>query len=363
MAAWVKGGAVDLDAAIGAAADLIAAARTPVIAGLCADLAAVRAAYRLAETAGASLDSVSGDHLYAELESLSAGGGMTTTAAETIGRADVVLALGQRPWDGGLLAEIAGTKPVRGRAAGAERALLSLGGPQNGGTRHVAYAAGSQGLAVALGHLRAFVKGHLAGDEAFSDLGKRLAAARYGVVVYDAGELGTLGVEMLQGLIRDLNEATRFFALPLADPFQGRAVLQLSAWTTGQAPRVGFGRALPEHDPWRFDSARQIAAGEADAALWLAALPAPRPAWLGSLPAIAVVGEGSPEAGPGTAEIVITVGVPGASTGGALWHERRGVVAFQEAASPAEAVTAADVLARIRASLLSKRPSKKAASC
>ncbi|WP_232629419.1 formyltransferase [Methylobacterium sp. Leaf118] len=354
MAAWVKGGAASLDAAVEAAADLLAKARVPVLAGLNADVGAVRAAYRLAETLGASLDPVSGRSLYAELGALSAGGAMTTTRAETTARADVVLVLGNRPWDGDLVGEIAAAPLSRGGAAGAERVLLSLGGPQNGAIRHVAYAAEAGGLPVALGHLRAFAKGHLAGEAAFADLAKRLFAAQYGVVIYDAEEVGELGVEMLQGLIRDLNESTRFFTLPLADPFQGRATVQLSAWTTGQAPRVGFGRHQPEHDPWRFDSARQIAAGEADAALWLAALPAPRPDWLGRLPTVAVVGEGSTEAAGETAEVVITVGVPGESVGGALWNQRRGVIAYVDAKVPTEAARAVDVLARIRDRLIEK---------
>ncbi|GJE76755.1 molybdopterin-binding domain-containing protein [Methylorubrum suomiense] len=354
MAAWVKGGAADVDAAVAAAADLLAAARVPVLAGLNADVAGLRAAYRLAETLGASLDPVAGNSIYAELGALSAGGAMTTTRAETEARADVVLILGNRPWDGDLIAEIAAAPIRRGRAAGSERALLSLGGPQNGAIRHVAYGADEGGLAVSLGHLRAFAKGHLAGEAAFADLARRLFTAQYGVVIYDAEEVGEIGVEMLQGLIRDLNESTRFFSLPLADPFQGRAAVQLSAWTTGQAPRVGFGRSLPEHDPWRFDSARQIASGEADAALWLAALPAPRPDWLGKLPTIAIVGEGSTEAAGETAEIVITVGVPGETVGGALWNQRRGVIAYADATAPSEAETAAGVLARIRDRLIEK---------
>ena len=93
---------------------------------------------------------------------------------------------------------------------------------------------------------------------------------------------------------------------------------------------------------------------EADAALWLAALPAPRPDWLGKLPTVAIVGEGSTEAAGETAEVVITVGVPGESVGGALWNQRRGVIAYADATAPAEAETAADVLARIRDRLIEK---------
>ncbi|GLS42443.1 formyltransferase [Methylobacterium brachythecii] len=358
MAAWINGNAADTDAAVDAAATLLATARTPVFAGLSAELAAIRAAYRLADRIGASLDPAAGDGLYAELATIAAGGALTTTAPETLGRADTVLVIGNRPWAGDLVAEVAGSKPVRGRAAGEERSVLSLGGPANGASRHVAYGIGNASLDVAIGHLRAFVRGNLAAEEAFGELAKRLAAAKFGVVIYDAGEIGEAGTEMLLGLLKDLAETTRFFALPLADPFQGRAVTQLSAWTTGQAPRVGFGRHMPEHDPWRFDSARQVAAGEADAALWLASLPSPRPSWLGSLPAIAIVGEGSADARPETAEIVITVGVPGASAGGSVWNERRGVIGYVEATGHAVADTAAGVIAGI-----TKNIEKKGASC
>ncbi|KQO72067.1 formyltransferase [Methylobacterium sp. Leaf87] len=359
MAAWVKGGATDADAAVEAAATLLAAARTPIVAGLCAELSAVRAAYHLADAIGASVDPVAGTSLYAELGSLSRTGGMLTTPAETTGRADAVLIVGNAPWDRPIVGELAKSAPTRGRAAGAERTLLSLGGPGNGATRHVAYPAEAGGLAVSVAHLRAYLKGHLAGETAYGDLAKRLAAAQYGVVLYDAAELGELGVEMLQGMVKDLNEVTRFFALPVSDPFQGRALLQLAAWITGQAPRVGFGRHVPEHDPWRFDSARQIAAGEADAALWLASLPAPRPDWLGTLPAIAIVGEGSPEATGDAAEIVIAVGVPGESAGGALWNDRRATVTYAPPTGPSAELTAAGVLGAIQDRLVEM----KAASC
>ncbi|WP_336486955.1 formyltransferase [Methylobacterium nigriterrae] len=348
MAAWVKGGATDADTAIAAAAVLLAGARSPVVAGLCAELAAVRAAYQLAAALGASLDTAGAAGTYAELGALSRVGAMTTTPAEAVGRADAVLVLGSAPWNAPVLQGLAAGAPTRGRTAGAERVLLSLGGPSDGATRHVSYPVGNGGLAVAIAHLRAFIKGHLAGESPYADLASRLQAAQYGVALYDPAEIGEVGVEMLQGLVKDLSETTRFFALALGGPFQDRAVVQLSSWTTGQAPRLGFGRSLPEHDPWRFDSARQIAAGEADAALWLASLPAPRPGWLASLPAVAVVGEGSPDAVSDAAEIVIAVGVPGESAGGALWNEGRGTITYRAPTGAPAELTAADVLGRIR---------------
>lgn len=355
MAAWVKGGAADADAAVAAAVALLSAARAPVIAGLCAELSAVRAAYRLAGEVGASLDLAGAASTYAELGSLSRAGAMTTTRAEAVGRAETVLVVGQAPWTAPVLAAITASKPTRGVAAGAERAILALGGP-DGAACHLAWPSGDHGLPVALGHLRAFVKGNLSDAGPAADLARRLLASRFGVVLYDPGELGELGVETLQGLVRDLNETVRVFTLALSDPYQGRAVTQLSAWTTGQAPRVGFGRGLPEHDPWRFDSDRQVAAGEADAALWLATLPAPRPDWLAALPAIAILGEA--EAGADAAEVVIAVGVPGEGTGGALWDEARGVIGYRAPTRARAGLTAAGVIEAILAGLSAKEAAR-----
>ncbi len=134
-----------------------------------------------------------------------------------------------------------------------------------------------------------------------------------------------MGVETVQGLVVDLNDRTRAFSLAVSGGRnQDRAVVPVSAWTTGQAPRVGLGRRVPEHDPWRFDAARQVASGEADAALWIASLPTDRPDWLGQVPSIALVGEANPDA----AEVVIAVGVPGRDVGGVLWNETRGALTY-----------------------------------
>ncbi|WP_298955717.1 formyltransferase [uncultured Methylobacterium sp.] len=367
MTAWVKGQQAGPDAAVAAAADLLGRARAPVFAGLCAEVDAVRAAYRLARALGASLDPVGGTGLYADLGALASGGALTTTPAEVAGRADLVLVVGAGPWGAPLVADLAaGPGPSRGRAAGAARAVLALGGPV-GAAASAAWPAGEAGLAAALGLLRGLAAGRVAGSHALADLAARLRGALYAVVAYDPAELGPLGSEMLTGLVKDLSESGRAFTLPLADPYQGRSVTQVAAWTTGQGPRVGFGRGRTEHDPWRFDSARQVAAGEADAALWLASLPAPRPDWTRTLPTVALLGE---DAAGDEAEVVIRVGRPGETRGGALWHPRRAAItwqegtshggASQEGTSPGAAPSAASVLAGLQARLV---PTEHPASC
>ena len=333
MTAWVKGDATDAEGAIAAAAALLAAAHAPVFAGLNADVAAIRAAYRLAGTIGASLDTQGAAGTYADLGALSRVGAMTSTPAEVQGRADVVLVVGAKAGTSTFASALRGSKPVRGLAAGADRQVLAVAG------------ASAQALASDLALLRAHAKGHLKDATPLNEIARALYAARYGAVLYDPAELGVLGVETVQGLVRDVNEITRCFALSLGGPDQDRSVVQVAAWTTGQAPRTGFGRKVPEHDPWRFDAARQVSTGEADAALWLSTLPAARPDWLGGLPSIAIVGAGSLEAAPGTAEVVIAVGVPGASAGGVLWNEGRAALTYRPGTGGG--ASAADVLARI----------------
>ena len=334
MAAWVKGGAADADGAVQAAAAILAAARTPVFAGLNADVAAIRAATHLAGRIGASLDSLGSAGTYADLGALARVGAMTTTPAEAVGRADVVLLVGEAPRGAALVERLNATAPSRGRAAGGPRTLLRLDAPFP--------------LPVAVAALRAHARGHLADDHGLLALAKALAGAQYGAVLYDPAELGAAGVEMLQGLVMDLNERTRCFALALSGADQDRAALQVAAWTTGQAIRVGFGRHVPEHDPWRFDAARLAASGEADAALWLSSRPAEAPAWLAGLPSIALV-SGEPD--PGMAEVVIAVGEPGAEVGGVLWNEGRAGLSYRAPAAPAARPAAAEILGRIAATL------------
>ena len=78
-------------------------------------------------------------------------------------------------------------------------------------------------------------------------------------------------IEMLFGLIDDLNAHTRFTGLPLAPGDNAAGVMQACGWMTGFPMRTGFGRGYPEHDPWRFDATRLVESGEADCALWISA--------------------------------------------------------------------------------------------
>lgn len=355
MTAWIRTRPADLAEAIGAGGRRIAAARLPVIAGLCADVDAIRVAYRLALTLGGCLDPLASPALYADLGALASAGAMTTTPSEFLGRADVVLAVG-RAADSPLVAEFVAGQPSRGRAVGASRIFAAIGPtrpPDTSGTRnlHVAASGGTE-VALTLSALRARVRRAVMPplDAGLDDVAETLSGALFGVAVYDPGDIGELAVDMLQGLVKDLNRATRFTSLALADEWQGRAVLQVGAWTTADAPRVGFGGGFPDHDPWRYDAARMVREGEADAVLWLASLPAPAPGW-GSVPTLAILGEATGR----EAEIVIAVAVPGQTAAGVVWDARRATLVHREAAEASARPTAAAVLEAIEAVVEAER--------
>ena len=342
MAAWIDGVGVDREAALAAAAAVIAEARLPAIAGLVADVDGIRAGIRLAEAVSGIVDPLASPELYAALAGFAASGTIATTPAEAVARADLVLAIGEAAAASSMLRRLADRGPVTGRTAGMARRIVALGGIPPPDVGHVAHPLHPAGLPASIGLLRAVAAGRLVADPDVTALAESLRAARFGVVVYDPGELGELACQMLAELLQELNDSARCFALPLADAWQGQCVVQVSAWTTGLPPRQGFGRGSAEHDPWRFDLRRATAGGEVDAVIWLASLEAPVPAG-SERPEVALLGEPTGE----EAHIVIKVAVPGVTCGGAVWDDGRGVLAYRAAARRGEAITAADALGRL----------------
>ena len=129
--------------------------------------------------------------------------------------------------------------------------------------------------------------------KALDALAADLRAARFGVAVWSAAELDTLTIEMLCGLVADLNADD-----PLSAVSRLAAARQCARRAAGLrlddrlSHAHGFGRGFPEHDPWRFDAARLVESGEADCALWISAYRAAAPAWTRPVPMIALTGAG-----------------------------------------------------------------------
>lgn len=314
--AWIGGKPAALERALAEAAGLLAASRCALIAGLGTDVAGARAAIGLAERVGGVIDHMDSDVLLRDLAVLREAGMMVTTPNEARLRADTLLLVGPSlEKEAPELSRWLGFgSSVKGSAA-AKRSVVRLC-PGGAATIPGEQVVGRKmdRLPVVLAALRARLAGRPAGKiaslaKAIEDVATLLKAARFGVAVWSAVDLDALAIEMLCGIVADLNTETRFTGLAIPPGNNAIGVLQACGWMTGFPMRTCFGRGYPEHDPWRHDGARMMAAGEADCVLWISAYGAAAPRWPDGMPVIALTsGEGAPGRGPA---VQIEVGRPG----------------------------------------------------
>jgi formylmethanofuran dehydrogenase subunit B len=356
-AAWIDGATASLEDAAAAAAQLLARSRQPLIAGLDADIEGARAAIALAERVGGVIEHMHSGALLRDLDCLRETGVMLTTPGEARVHADVVLLVGDGlPQTWPTLNERLLRSPARPDGADVARRIVWLA-PEAGaaipgfsGDIDVIAAGFGTTLAANLAAFRARVKGRpVARAQIPLPMLDALAAivrgARFGVAVWTATRLGTLELDMLNGLVRDLNETTRFSTLPLAAPNNGAGVLAACGWMTGFPMRTGFGSGAPMHDPWRFDAERLVASGETDCALWISAFGAPLPAWRGALNFIALCERGTRLAEEPNVRIV--VGRPGVDHDAVVHSSDTGTLVAAAASAPSAAPSVAQVLERI----------------
>src|SRR5262249_33397862 len=179
-----------------------------------------------------------------------------------------------------------------------------------------------------------------------------LRRARFGVAVWSAARHDNLTIEMLCGLVNDLNADTRFSGLPLPSADNAAAVQQVAGWLTGYPLRTGFGRGVPEHDPWRFEASRLVDSGEADCAVWISAYGARPPTWKRDIPLVALT------ANPNAlrTHVTITVGRPGLDHDAVEYLATTGTLAAVTAGHPESATSVASVLDKIITKLPAVRP-------
>ena len=373
-AASIDGAAASLDDAAAAAARLMGRSHQPLIAGLGADIEGARAAIALAERVGGVIEHGHSAALLRDLDSMRESGVMLTTPGEARVRADVLLLVGDgltESWPA--LNERLLAPPARPEGMDVKRRIIwlapAIGARIRGFEGDVEIWEAERGatLAVNLAGLRARVKNRPIVDRRpvrsglpLTDLDAIAAAlkgARFGVAVWPAESLGALEIEMLNGLVRDLNETTRFSTLPLAAPDNGAGVLAACGWTTGFPMRTGFGAGVPIHDPWRFDAERLIASGETDCALWISALGAPPPPWLSAVNVIALCERTTRFAEEPS--VRIAVGRPGVDHDAVMHSADAGTLVAEIASARSGALSVAQALERIAAGLKQAQ----AASC
>jgi formylmethanofuran dehydrogenase subunit B len=359
--ASIDGAAASFDDAAAAAARLLARSAQPLIAGLGVDIDAARAAIPLAERVGGVIEHMHSAALLRDLDCLRESGVMLTTPGEARVRADVVLLVGDgltETWPA--LNERLLRPPARPEGVDVARRIVWLA-PQadatipgfDGGIEIFAAGLGAT-LAVNLAALRARVKGRPVAQPqislaALDALAGVVKGARFGVAVWTAASLGALEIEMLHGLVRDLNETTRFSTLPLAAPDNGVGVLAACGWMTGFPMRTGFGAGAPLHDPWRFDAERLVASGETDCVLWISAFGAVPPAWASAANLIALC-EAAAEFAK-EPNVRIAIGHPGVDHDAITHSPDAGTLVAVTASARSAAPSAAQALERISASL------------
>lgn len=360
----VDGEPVALATAVAAAAKLLASASAPHVGGLAGDLAAMRAALRLARRLGASVDHADGDALTEQQRVLQDCGQLTTTYTELRNRADLVLFAGVDP--AALpprFVERCLPPPASAMWLRRPRRIAAIGPARHG--RALArvlpeadtWVVPGERIGEAARWLSAHIAGHPVGERPRGLRGdpgrllERLASARYPVVLWRAADLmphAALAIEALLELVRTLNRSGRAAGLPLGGGDGGATAVAASAWLAGFPPRLRFVDGEAEYDPIAFATDRVLAAGPADALLWLATLDpatAPPP---GSIPRVVI---GHPALAARSAEVYIPAGIPGIDHAGQLIRGD-GIVALPLAAlrSPAHP-PAHEVLAAIEAAL------------
>jgi formylmethanofuran dehydrogenase subunit B len=358
-AASLNGTPVSRTEAIRAAAALLANSRSSVVAGMGTDIAGTRASIRLAQRIGASIDHMDAAAVFANLDVMRRAGWIVTTPLQARARADTVLLVGEG------LSQAWPTMP--------EQLGLNTPPTLSGGTRHVFHLCPGttqaadppvriiagldsrpEAILPTLAALRALTAGRPTSlDEAAArplhELAAALTEAKFGVAIWSAAALDPLAIELLCGLIDDLNKKTRFAGLPLIPPNGAEGVAQTCAWTTGFPMRTGFVGAQPLHDPWRFDATRLINSGEADTALWISAFSPTKPPWDNAVPTIALVPPGTEFHTPPA--ITLHVGNPGRDHDAMLYDQALGGIAFTQAEKPSAIPSVADTLTAITAAL------------
>jgi formylmethanofuran dehydrogenase subunit B len=342
--ALIDGVPATFDNAVAEAAGLIRASALPVFAHLGVDVAGAREAVFLAELAGGVLDHAASGALLKDLDPIRETGGFQTTPLEAKVRADVVLLVGASLTDPDWLVQPA--RPYREDLARRVIRIRASDAPSGHGVEVVETGDGVK-LLMFLASLRARVKGRRLLDvpAGVDALATTLLGARFGVAAWSAGELEPLAVEAIHGLVRDLNEVTRFSTLAAAAGQNALGVQTVCGWMTGFPLRTGFVRGRPVHDPWRYDAVRLVASGEADCVIWVASLDddvdPPRPV------DIALCGS---RARP-VARVTFAVARPGVECDAVLYDPRVGTLIARRSPAATTAPTVATTLAAIRARL------------
>ena len=357
--AQIDGQVAALPMALARAAKLLMRARQPLFAGLATDVAGARAALALAAVTGGVVDHVAGAAMMSLVRPLQDAGGFVVTPGETRARADSVLVLGETPlilWPEMAKALALAEPPALALEPGARRVLhLNPGAKPLTGAERAEFAGLSPLALISL--LDARAQGHRVNappaTRAEADrIAAWLSAARYGVIIFNAQELGALAVEALFRLVKLLNRTTRFTTLPLAISASAETFKMVCLWTTGFPGRVKFALGSPAYDPELYDIKHMVARSDVDLVLGIDSfgeglgLPDHAPVQIMLAPSLTGVAL--------QPEVFIPIGLPGHDHGCVMFDQATGTLKAMPALMPSSRPSAAAILEALRALVLSK---------
>ncbi len=314
-AARVRGAAVTWESAAGAAAELLRAARAPLVFGLSrSSTDGQRAAVRLADRLGAYIDTTASRCHAPSIMALQQVGESTCSLGEVRNRSDLVIYWGSNPmeshprhWEryavdpsgmfvpGGRRDRYVVVIDTQPTSTSREADLFVQVEPQR-----------DFEMLWALRTLVAQQELHLPAGatpsqawgcslESLQALATRLTTCRSGIVFFGLGltryQTGHASVEALLRLVTDLNRYTRFYARRMRVPGDVAGADSVLCWQTGFPFSVNLARGYPRYNPDEYSANELLARGEVDACLIVGSesvrrLSAPALAQLDTLPTI-----------------------------------------------------------------------------
>jgi formylmethanofuran dehydrogenase subunit B len=366
----VGGKDVSLDKAVAEAAKLIGKAALPLYGGLATDVEGMRAAIALAERTGGIVDHALSEAQYRNFKVLQMTGWITTTLTEARNRADLFIIAGSyvHQLHPRFFETIVSPADSMFDVTAPKRTLVFIGRGIEGSAAKgdrvgdvIALPCKPEQAVEVVAVLRARLRGFrikppkidgvtLADIDALAETCK---GAKYGVVVWAPPSLNfafaELAVEQFTGLVKDLNQTTRFAGLSLGGGEGAVTAAAVCTWISGYPLRVSYASGAPDYDPYRWNIGRMLKDGEGDLLVWIASISPDLAPPETSIPTIVLGTPGLKLAK--TPQVLIPVGTPGVDHAGRMVRVDNVVSLPLKDLGRAELPPAADVLAAIEAAL------------
>jgi formylmethanofuran dehydrogenase subunit B len=327
----IAGQTATLDKAICRAAEILQRARYPLIWGLGrATCEAQAAAIEIAERLGGTIDSAGAG----DFDALQTVGEITSTLGEVRSRADLVLVWSADPatdqprfferyapqllgQSGGCPLVVVDSRVTPTAAAAGRHLKIHAGREFESATVLWALA---KGLSPNPAQVAEQTGVSLADWQA---LLASMEQSRYGALLCVDSSTEPSFLPPLYGLVRTLNDRTRWVCLRLSGVSNGAGAEQVLTWRTGYPNNINFSHGYPRYNPSYFDAGKVLERGEADAALVVCDDPRSRlssaaQARLQKIPTVSI--DWQETSIWSEADVAIRVAVPGVESAGTMFR-------------------------------------------